>query len=94
MSAEDNQALRDAGFEDAAELLEQRAAAAEREEAARKGPGTPRAATPGIRLVDDAALGQDDASRREGEVVLSALKRSGVGDSFQPAGSLLGGEAA
>ena len=95
MSADDNiKALRDAGHEDAAVLLEQRAAAAERQEAARSGPGTPAGATPGIRLVSDAALSQDDASRQEGEVVLSALKRSGVGDSFKSAGSLFGGDAA
>lgn len=77
MSADDHiDALRAAGHDAAADLLERRAADQAKAELARKGPGETRPA--GVKVIDDRALGIDAQSRREGESLLEGMKAAGM----------------
>ena len=95
MGADDVKALRDAGHDEAADLLQTRAnvaAEAERAEQAKTTkPGTTAAQTPGIRLVDDSAFGLDHVARQEGETMLAAMRQAGIGAPRLSAGPLLDG---
>ncbi len=89
MSADDPniRALREAGHDDAADLLERvawhRARAAAEAKPADPGP-------PPIRLLDvDPAETQ---RRREGETLLAGMRTAGIGTSWRSGGELMGGD--
>ena len=90
MSADDQniRALREAGHDDAADLLEQVAWHRARAEAEAK--PADQAPPPAIRLLD---AGPADAQRRrEGETLLAGMRAAGIGAGWVSGGELMGGD--
>ena len=77
--------LREAGYEDAARLLE-----ALPESQPTAGPPGGEAKPPGITLLD--ATPEDAQRRREGEYLLGEMREAGIGDGWVTVGDLMGGE--